>query len=741
MAKPYIELNLTNCRNIKEIEGGSLQIKTRSLNVFYGKNGTGKSTIALALDHLSKNGTTPQERLHSYDYLQSREDSDAPAPSCSPGIGQVLTFNEQWVKDHCFVKSGLQSDAYRLYVRNGAVSSLEKKRNKRLGSLKSALDSAGVLLDALEKIEKSLGRLTASGGFHGASSVMKAFKREAPLTAVPPELKPVVDAMPAHDKALWASWHMSSPKPRTLGLCPYCGTHDEQRMSACREYDGSHEDAEVSKWAAIAKLYNDLGDRLSMPNAALLRKVLTSTSAPGPDEWSSLAGMVATAQSMHKAIVDMRSAFTDEECIDAAALVARLQDGAARLSACEQLFLKTRQGAITEEHKAIVAISRGVEAVCESQEALCSLSQQLAGAVASNIQGHEDEINAFLKQCGYSYRIKIDCNPHAAEAHVLLFSEKAGLGIDQPEQALSYGERNALALILFMFEAINAKNPLVVLDDPISSYDYDKRYGILYALFSREGSCFERNLSSCTVLVMTHDFLVVSDLIRIPGQNMKQVSGKFLSCDRGGVLHAQDLGKEALTPYTQMLYKQIGEAADKPEIVQLVIIRQLCEQLKKSPGDGRTREAVTFDLLSNIIHGRDAEAAMERSGLTQRDCRKVEICQNYVCKLTGRPFDYWAAAERYADCMPELVELYDAACDSMDKLVLVRQMLLRDESLDGSHIMKRFADETCHLGGSYLYQLDGRAYDQVPFYVVEWCDEVAARARERYCQASDGGGS
>lgn len=323
---------------------------------------------------------------------------------------------------------------------------------------------------------------------------------------------------------------------------------------------------------------------------------------------------------------------------------------------------------------------------------------------------------------------------------MLLFSEKAGLGIDQPEQALSYGERNALALILFMFEAINAKNPLVVLDDPISSYDYDKRYGILCALFSREGSCFKKNLSSCTVLVMTHDFLVVSDLIRIPGQNMKHVSGKFLSCDRGGVLHAQDLNKEALTPYTQMLYKQIAELVDKPVIIQLVIIRQLCEQLRKSPGDGRTREAVTFDLLSNIIHGYDEAGSMAESKLPSRDCRKVKTCQNYVSELTGRPFDYWAAVGRYSDCMAQLVELYACASDSADKLVLVRLMLEREENLDSSNIMKRFADETCHLGGSYLYQLDGRAYDQVPFYVVEWCDEVAARARERYCQADAAGG-
>lgn len=741
MAKAYLELDLRNCRNIKAIADGPLRIRKNAVNVFYGKNGTGKSTIALALDHLSKNNSIPQERLHTYSYQLSHESSAAPAATCSPAIGQVLIFNDQWVKDHCFVKSSLQSNAYQLYVRNARVGKLEVKRSKKLSSLSGALDAASVLLDTLEKIEKNLGRLTTSGDFYGSSSVMKAFKQEAPLTALPPELKPVADDMPAHDKALWASWHIKSPKPRTPGLCPYCGTLDEERMSVCREYDTSHEDAEVSKWAAIAKLYEELRDCLSTTNAALLRKVLTSTSAPGPDDWKSLASMVATAQTMRKAIINMRDAFTDEKCLDAVALVARLQEGAECLSACEQLFLKTKQGAVTEKQRLLDNIAKGVKAVCASQEALDSLSRELAREVASNINGHEEEINGFLRECGYSYRIKIDCNPHASEAHVLLYSEGTGLGIEQPEQALSYGERNALALILFMFEAVNQKKALVVLDDPISSYDYDKRYGILYALFSKEGpnSCFSKNLNEHTVLVMTHDFLVVSDLINIPGENMQGVHGQFLTCDKDGVLHAQKLDKKVLTPYTQMLHRQVKEAAEKPEIIRLAIIRQLCEQLRKGPREVRTKEAITFDLLSNILHGRDAKAAMERSKLPERSCRKVEICQNYVSKLTGKPFDYWAAVERYADCMPELVELYGEASSSMDKLVLVRQILERDGSLDRSSIMKRFTDETCHLAGSYLYQLDGRVFDQVPFYVVDWCDEIAARAKERYCLATASG--
>ena len=39
-------------------------------------------------------------------------------------------------------------------------------------------------------------------------------------------------------------------------------------------------------------------------------------------------------------------------------------------------------------------------------------------------------------------------------------------------------------------------------------------------------------------------------------------------------------------------------------------------------------------------------------------------------------------------------------------------------------IMARFADETCHIGGEYLYQLDPTTFDQTPFYIVEWCEEI-----------------
>lgn len=64
-------------------------------------------------------------------------------------------------------------------------------------------------------------------------------------------------------------------------------------------------------------------------------------------------------------------------------------------------------------------------------------------------------------------------------------------------------------------------------------------------------------------------------------------------------------------------------------------------------------------------------------------------------------------------------------------------MIMRDGTLgEGSSIMKRFADETCHIGGSYLFQLDDGAYNQVPFYVLKWCDDVVKKA-EAGCEVQN----
>jgi len=84
--------------------------------------------------------------------------------------------------------------------------------------------------------------------------------------------------------------------------------------------------------------------------------------------------------------------------------------------------------------------------------------------------------------------------------------------VQTPGKHLSWGEKHSFALILFVFDAIRANARLIILDDPISSFDTNKKYAIINRLFKtgdKENSLYER-----TVLMLTHDFEPVIDYVQ-----------------------------------------------------------------------------------------------------------------------------------------------------------------------------------------------------------------------------------
>lgn len=696
--------------------------------MFYGKNGTGKTTLGKALDYAYEQMDAKKQALSSYRYLETGDSADEPRATCAPRIKRLLVFNDEWVNAHCFDKSTVHQNAFELYVRDSEVKKLEKRKQKMLSQLTAVLGTKEVaeLRNLLDLLYKGIGRLKDDGTFVANAPIVKAFKAGVPTEPIPKYLASVISKMNASEKAKWLEWRVNCPDVHDGDVCPYCGNKDRARIETCTDYDESRDSSAVKLWARMASAYDSVGALLSRSNRALMGSVLGSKKAPSSIEIERLAQLSHDAIRVIAAIDGIASALTDEKCIDAKILVSTLQEHAKVLNECK-IFLKTRDGKPTNEAKAVSDLAKAAEGLVSAQMDLEKLSNTLVGRIATNIEGHEGEINQFLLQCGYRYKIKIESNPQISEVRMLLIPLDSSCAIEDARESLSYGERNALALILFMFEVLHEQRPLTVLDDPISSFDYDKRYGVLYA----KGGPFSRNLRGESVLVMTHDFLVVSDLIKLPGQGLTSAKGQFLSCDGKGVLRSVALDKSVVVPYTQLLRKQIEAASASPEIIQLIYVRNLCELLRKNSEDRKTRFGWTFCLLSEIVHGREAQAVIKKHNLPGQKCRQVIMCENCVEEFTGQAFDFWKAVDCYSDCNELLVNIYESEqLASIDKLHVVRLLIERDSELaEGASIMKRFADESCHIGGSYLYQMDGRTYDQVPFYVVGWCDAVVAKAK------------
>ena len=85
---------------------------------------------------------------------------------------------------------------------------------------------------------------------------------------------------------------------------------------------------------------------------------------------------------------------------------------------------------------------------------------------------------------------------------------------------LSFGERNAFALVLFMHQVRRDRPDLVVLDDPVSSFDKTKKFAILHKLFHGKHS-----LRGFTTLLLTHDIEPAIDIVRTA------TSGQFQAAD------------------------------------------------------------------------------------------------------------------------------------------------------------------------------------------------------------------
>ena len=151
--------------------------------------------------------------------------------------------------------------------------------------------------------------------------------------------------------------------------------------------------------------------------------------------------------------------------------------------------------------------------------------------VQDKVSDRKKDINDFLKIAGFKYTFDVEINGENNARALLKFvvpGNEAPSDVQSPGMHLSWGEKHAFALVLFMFDAISRNAEPVILDDPISSFDSNKKYAIINRLFKtgdRENSLYRR-----TVLMLTHDFEPVIDYVQVGAgrQDATAISATYL---------------------------------------------------------------------------------------------------------------------------------------------------------------------------------------------------------------------
>ena len=92
-----------------------------------------------------------------------------------------------------------------------------------------------------------------------------------------------------------------------------------------------------------------------------------------------------------------------------------------------------------------------------------------------------------MEYAGYKYHVDIKSMDEDYKL-VLYHNDYTAKEISEGNNILSYGEKNAFALILFMYDALKENADLIILDDPISSFDETKKFAIINKLFYEKDS-------------------------------------------------------------------------------------------------------------------------------------------------------------------------------------------------------------------------------------------------------------
>lgn len=237
----------------------------------------------------------------------------------------------------------------------------------------------------------------------------------------------------------------------------------------------------------------------------------------------------------------------------------------------------------------------------EKQDALTSLE-----AERNNIQIALDSINDCMKYIFFEEnRLSLE---YDGEAYKLLSRGKSVKPCD-----VSVGERNIIALSYFFTQVLNGqeqekaydKEYLLIIDDPISSYDLENKVGILSFVKLKVGLFLEGNQNT-KILMLTHDIATFYDLHKIFEEIMEACKKK--SWIPAPAFNSFELRNKSLTQFSYKkrheyseLIKCIYMFANGDETIDSLVIGNIMRQAleafstfeyKKSIEDVSTNEDI-----------------------------------------------------------------------------------------------------------------------------------------------------
>ena len=267
-----------------------------------------------------------------------------------------------------------------------------------------------------------------------------------------------------------------------------------------------------------------------------------------------------------------------------------------------------------------------------------------------------------------------------------------------------------------MFYALSQKADLIILDDPISSFDGNKKYAIIDRLFSNTKSL--KSLRNKTVLMLTHDFEPVIDFVINGKPNNEAIVNYIKNVD--GIISENIITRNNDIKLSINLYYTYAKDSQINIISRISFLSKFIE-LSNVNSDKSIN--IAYEILSCLIHGR-TEIKRKRNNDTYEEISQEEIDLgiSFIKEFIAN-FDYFQILNQYFT-KDNILHLYKNEQNNYLKSQIFREYLeITNKRGTLDDVVLKFVDEIYHIENDYIYSLDLIKFDTIPSFIIEKIDD------------------
>ncbi len=705
-----INIQIENCNNI---DNGNIVLKENKLNIKYGINGTGKSTIAKAI----KNHNAEEKLKQLTPFKSNSENILIPKVILSSHKNNVLIFNEEYINQFVYKEDELISNSFEIFIKTPNYIESSNKIDSILENVRKIFIENEELTNIIKDFESLLNSFTTTKTTISKSSTgYKALKDGNKLENIPDELKSYSPFLKNESCTSWLDWQIKGEAFLDIADdCPFCTSPTTSKKETIKSISKTYNKTTIKNLTAILEAIESLGNYFS-PKCNETLKSITKKHTGLED--SEVDYIYSTTQQIQNLLNKLKSlkelsyhSLKNDEKINQ-----KIESFKINIEPFDRFESEKTKETIN-------SLNKSLDDVLEQIGLLQGEINKQRAATKKLIEKHQISINEFLKKAGYKYQVLIEEINEDYKLKLQHIDSKNN--IQKGDQHLSFGEKNAFALVLFMYECLSKTPDLIILDDPISSFDKNKKYAIMDMLF-REDS--KKSLKEKTVLMLTHDIEPIIDTIKVLGHKFGNTTNAYFLSTINGNLQEIEIKKNDLQSFTQIC-NEIVKDANIDDIIKLIYLRRYYESI-----DDKTNE---YQVLSNLIHKREKDDSTDQriekvNGVSQKLSESdfddgVEKIKN---KFSTFNYEFLLAILQNNN---KLIEIYNDTEDGFAKIILFRiliQNIPDHENLD--NIFMKFINEVYHIENELLFQLNPNKYNIAPQFIIDECNNFIQKLSDNH---------